>query len=91
MNTKHLVIPYLDESMRGDYYSVAENLNRIGELSSSAGLRFGYHNHDFEFLVAPDDRVPMDILITETDEDKVSFQADLYWVRKAGVDPVRIY
>jgi len=88
MNTKHLVIPYLDESMRGDYYSVAENLNRIGELSSSAGLRFGYHNHDFEFLVAPDDRVPMDILITETDEDKVSFQADLYWVRKAGVDPV---
>lgn len=88
MNTKHLVIPYLDERMRGDYYSVAENLNRIGELSSSAGIRFGYHNHDFEFLVSSDDRVPMDILLTETDADKVSFQADLYWVRKAGVDPL---
>lgn len=88
MDTKHLVIPYLDESMREDYYGVAENLNRIGELCSSAGLRFGYHNHDFEFLITSDDRIPMDILITETDANKVSFQADLYWVRKAGVNPL---
>ena len=88
MNTKHIVIPYLDEGMRGDYGAIAENLNRVGELSTSAGLRFGYHNHDFEFLLTSDERVPMEILINETDADKVSFQADLYWVRKAGVDPL---
>ena len=88
MNTNHIVIPYLEESKREDYRAIAENLNKIGELSSSAGLRFGYHNHDFEFILTSNDRVPMDILINETDADKVSFQADLYWVRKAGVDPL---
>lgn len=88
MNTNHIVIPYLEDSKREDYRAVAENLNRIGELSSSAGLRFGYHNHDFEFILTSDDRVPMDILINETDADKVSYQADLYWVRKAGVSPL---
>tara|TARA_B100000575_G_scaffold287487_2_gene285929 strand:- start:2586 stop:3482 length:897 start_codon:yes stop_codon:yes gene_type:complete len=88
MDAKHIVIPYLDESLRGDYSSIAENLNRIGEITTSAGIRFGYHNHDFEFLLDPDNRVPMEILINETDPDKVSFQADLYWVRKAGVDPL---
>ena len=28
----------------------AELFNRLGEACKRAGLKFGYHNHDFEFV-----------------------------------------
>ena len=47
-----LVVPWLPEDLRtaDGYRSVAERLNRFGEAARGVGLRFGYHNHAFEFL-----------------------------------------
>lgn len=30
----------------------------------------------------------MDILINETDADKVTFELDLYWITKGGLEPI---
>ena len=63
----------------------AEIFNRVGEACAALGMRFAYHNHDFEF-VPIDGVVPYDILLNETDAGLVDFELDLFWVRKAGRD-----
>jgi len=87
---KYLIIPYLNDTMRSDYSAVADNLNQIGEALQGSGLIFGYHNHDFEFQPTADGRIPMEILIEETQPDLVTFEADLYWVTKGGTDPMEL-
>lgn len=87
---KYLVIPYLADELRGDYDAVAENLNQVGAMFKEAGIGFGYHNHDFEFMPLEDGRIPLEILIEGTDPENVEFELDLYWVVKAGVDPKEV-
>jgi len=86
---KYLIMPWLAEDMRHDYSKIAENLNRVGELFKGTGIKFGYHNHDFEFI-KDGDKVPLEVLISETQPDLVTFEADLYWVTKAGANPMEL-
>jgi sugar phosphate isomerase/epimerase len=86
---KYLVIPWLPEEKRktlDDYKILADEFNKIGELCKSAGLTFGYHNHDFEFKKI-DNVVPYNVLLENTEPDFVSFQLDLYWIIYAGFRP----
>ena len=64
----------------------ADEFNRAGEAARKKGLRFAYHNHDFEF-VRSDGAVPLEILLANTDPALVSFEMDVYWVTHAGADP----
>jgi sugar phosphate isomerase/epimerase len=88
LGLEYLVIPYLDDKQRKDYPAVAANLNTIAEILLTADIKLAYHNHDFEFVSLPDGTVPMQILMEQTDEGKVWYEADLYWIRKAGLDPL---
>ena len=64
-------------------------MNRIGEEANKKGLKFGYHNHSFEFAtVAGTNQTFEDFLITNTDPGKVFFQMDVYWITIGGQDPV---
>jgi sugar phosphate isomerase/epimerase len=69
------------------YKEYIELFNKFGEQCQGAGLKFAYHNHDFEFEVIDGIR-PMDLLLEETDKNLVSFELDLYWIIKAGEDPL---
>ncbi|GAB1417261.1 sugar phosphate isomerase/epimerase [Bacteroidales bacterium] len=73
-----------------DFKKVADELNVIGEQCLRAGVRFAYHNHDFEFKNA-DGKLLYEILLEKTDPALVSFQMDLYWVVKGGQDPFRLF
>jgi sugar phosphate isomerase/epimerase len=71
----------------------AADLNRAGAMARAAGLRFGYHNHFWEFTQALEDDTPLvgyDILIAETDPRLVHFEVDLYWAWFAHRDPVQL-
>jgi sugar phosphate isomerase/epimerase len=64
-------------------------MNKIGEEANKRGIKFGYHNHNFEFELIPDtDQMIEDFLIANTDADKVFFQMDVYWVTEGKQDPV---
>ena len=52
-----------------------------------AGLRFAWHNHDFEFIALEGQR-PIDLLLDATDSQLVQVELDLYWIAKVGVDPL---
>ncbi|HEX8506115.1 MAG TPA: sugar phosphate isomerase/epimerase [Hymenobacter sp.] len=89
---KYMVCAYLSEAERGglDHYKyVADQLNKAGERCQKAGIQLCYHNHDFEF-VAQDGQLPFDLLLA-TDKKLVKMELDLYWVTKAGKDPVALF
>lgn len=90
MGHKYLVLPWLSESDRAsldDYKRHSELLNTRGEAAKKAGVQMAYHNHDFEFLPL-EGSIPYDLLLTETDKDLVHMELDLYWVVKAGKNPI---
>lgn len=90
----YFVMPYLDEQLRAtpaDYKPLAAKLNKAGELCRKAGLKLGYHNHDFEFRPGAGGRESLyEVLLRETDPALVDFELDLYWAVRAGQDPLKL-
>jgi sugar phosphate isomerase/epimerase len=68
----------------------ARDLNRAGRMARDAGLRLGYHNHNWEFFRLTDDpsRTAYDVLADTTDPDLVHLQLDLFWAVRGARDPV---
>ena len=89
----YIVVPYLPEEERRtmpQYERLADELNTLGRRARDADLRLAYHNHDFEFT-RMDGRLPYDLLLERTDPQLVSFEMDLYWITKAGHDPLAYF
>jgi sugar phosphate isomerase/epimerase len=68
---------------------VADDFNRAAEAARAAGLRFGYHNHDWEHRAFPDGSFPIDLLLARTDPELVDWQMDVFWTVHGGADPMR--
>lgn len=62
-----------------------ELINQAGDLCGAQGVQFGYHNHDWE-LADLDGVVPYDLMLEQTDPDKVTYQLDAYWITRGGGD-----
>lgn len=89
---RYLVAPWIPPEERrslDDYRRFAGLLEDAGARARHAGLRLAYHNHDFEFEPL-EGAVPYDIL-AGTDPDLVQLQLDIYWIRKAGGDPLTYF
>jgi sugar phosphate isomerase/epimerase len=87
---EYLIMPSMmgrPENSIDDFKRTAEEMNRMGETCRQFNLRFGYHNHEFEFRKM-EGQLPYDILLAETEPSLVDFQLDIYWIVKAGCDPV---
>lgn len=55
-----------------------------------AGIRFGYHNHAYEFMrYAPGPKTLYDIFIDDGGPD-LMMEVDTYWVNHGGADPVQV-
>lgn len=83
-------LPALQRRSLDTYRSVAASLNQAGEAARKHRLSVAYHNHDFEFQPVGG-MVPYDVLLADTDPSLVSLEMDLYWVAKAGRDPLRYF
>lgn len=89
LGQQYIVVPFLTPNERtyDHYQRLVETLNSAGEACQRAGLKMGYHNHDFEFLQT-NGVIPFDYILEETDPDLVDIELDLYWVTNAKVDPL---
>jgi putative cell wall-binding protein/sugar phosphate isomerase/epimerase len=72
------------------YAQFADALNQAGAAAQAMGIAVGYHNHNPEFLLLPDNPTMKgyDVLLAETDPALVDFEMDVYWVTAGGEDPV---
>jgi sugar phosphate isomerase/epimerase len=72
------------------YKSLPAMLDKAGTATETAGIQFAYHNHDFEFEKL-DDTLVYDFLLKNTSPELVKMELDLYWISKAGHDPVQYF
>lgn len=90
---KWVLVAWLAEADRNSKDAIkrtAELFNRAGEDARRAGLRFAYHNHDFEFKEVDGSRI-YDQLLEQTDSKLVDMEMDLYWTVKGGADPLAYF
>lgn len=92
MGQSQLIIPWMPEEMRtlDGYKSLAELLNRQGEMASSYGISVAYHNHSFEFDSLGEE-TGYDILLRETQPGLVNFEIDLFWTHQANVSAKSLF
>lgn len=89
----YMVLPYLmaeDRKSIDDYKKICEQVNKAGEVCNAAGVRFGYHNHEFEFEEL-EGQLPYDLMLSEIDQKNCGMELDLYWVVRAGYDPIQYF
>lgn len=89
----YLVWAFLAEQDRktiDDFKRHAELWNQFGQVCKDKGLAFAYHNHWFEFETL-DGQKPYDVILANTDPALVKLEMDLYWITKAGSDPVAYF
>ncbi len=63
----------------------AHRLAAIGEKVTAAGFKFGWHNHQFEFIELASGELPIDIILEHA--PALMWEADLAWIKRAGKDP----
>ncbi len=93
LKSEFLTVPWVDEPFRKnleDYKKIASRLNQAAKMCADSGLKFAYHNHDFEFQ-KHDGVTGYEILLNETDKNLVCFELDLYWVVRSGNDPLQLF
>ena len=77
---KYVISPSLDISMRKDFDQLRyfmDVFNKSGELCKKSGMKFGYHNHDFEFSLKLSSVKVYDIIMQNTDPNLVAQQLDI--------------
>ncbi|MGC5378994.1 sugar phosphate isomerase/epimerase family protein [Micromonospora sp. DT68] len=94
---KKIVHPYFGRDEQGRpirdpavYRALARDLNQAGRLAERAGLDFGYHNHQLEFVPLTNGSTGFEILAGQTDPRLVHFELDLYWTWRGAHDPVDV-
>jgi sugar phosphate isomerase/epimerase len=77
---QYVISPWLDESLRKTYDDMLRYMdvfNKSGELCKKSGMKFGYHNHAFEFSQVLDNKKVFDIILQNTDPELVAQQLDM--------------
>ncbi len=77
---QYVISPWLDDRYRKDIDGLKRFMavfNKSGELCKKSGMKFGYHNHDFEFNTMLDGMRLYDIMLKETDPELVIQQLDI--------------
>lgn len=93
MGHDFFVIPWLNPDVRtslDDYKKLAVKLSHAAEEAKKAGMVLAYHNHNFEFKDWGGGQTGFDIFRKETDPSLVTFEMDIYWVTRAGLDPIKL-
>jgi len=90
---RYVISPWLDESMRktfDDFKRYMDVFNKSGELCKKSGMKFGYHNHDFEFSTMLNGAKLYDLILQNTDPALVAQQLDMGNLYNGGAKAIDI-
>lgn len=97
LGQSYVISPSMVETARSSYDGLMvqlEQFNKAGELCKASGMKFGYHNHNFEFTEKINGEMIYDLIIKNTDPDKVTQQLDfgnLFGTGARGADWIKKY
>lgn len=97
LGQQFVISPSMEDKVRREPEALKkfmELFNKNGELCQKSGMKFGYHNHDFEFSEKHGDKTLFDIILSSTDPKLVMQQLDtgnLYNGGAKAIDVVKKY
>jgi sugar phosphate isomerase/epimerase len=97
MGQHYVISPWLDQRYRknrDELLRFMDVFNKSGELCKKSGMKYGYHNHDFEFNEKLEGETLYDIILKNTDPNLVIQQLDtgnLYNGGANAMDVVKKY
>ncbi|QDC08692.1 sugar phosphate isomerase/epimerase [Oceanicola sp. D3] len=77
---------YRNGAGMAEWKDLANRLNEAGKRVRDAGLRFGWHNHHWEFQGLQEGTVPMQVILDMAPE--IEWEMDVAWVVRGGADPL---
>lgn len=93
----YVISPSMEEKQRRQYdelMTLLEMFNKSGELCKKHGMKFGYHNHEFEFSEKMNGQTLYDIILKNTEPALVIHQLDIgnmYNANAKAADILRQY
>ena len=93
----YVISPSIDSKVRKSFDAFmfqVELFNKCGELCKKQGMKFGYHNHDFEFKEKVNGELIYDLILKHTDPSLVVQQLDfgnMYGAGARGNDWINKY
>lgn len=90
LGATYVVLPAIPEDKRktlDDYKKMADVFNTIGAAAKKGGIRFAYHNHGYG-LKEMGGKIPLNLILDNTDPSLVFLEMDLYWTTAGGADPI---
>ncbi|MBM7570812.1 sugar phosphate isomerase/epimerase family protein [Aquibacillus albus] len=87
IGSKFISVPFLmpDQRSEADYQALVTFLNEAVEKCQQEGITLCYHNHDFELERLSNGKTALETIFDET---KTATELDIYWLTKAGENPV---
>lgn len=89
IGAKYIIIPCVPREYlinESELQTLTSTIRRLGQEIKRNGLQLGYHNHAFEFEKVGG-KYLLDRLIENVESDLLQLELDLFWVKKAGLEP----
>ncbi len=91
LGIKHIYCPHLMPDQRPTdgpgWRAFGARLEAAGRPYKAAGIGFGWHNHDFEFVPTADGAIPQAEIMAGG--PTLEWEIDVAWVIRGGADPVQ--
>jgi sugar phosphate isomerase/epimerase len=88
-----VISPWIDDDVQKNYdelLKLMDLFNKCGELCKTHGMKFGYHNHWFEFNTVLNNQKMFDIIMQHTDPALVAQQLDMGNLYNGGAIAIAI-
>lgn len=94
LGCRYLISPWTEEADRkspDEYKEFCDMLNKCGEYCKTQEIRFGYHNHAFEFTTKWDGKMMYEVLMENTNPEAVTMELDWMWAVRGGQNVVNMF
>jgi len=90
LGATYVILPSYETQPNLDAYKrLADKFNAIGASAQKSGIRFAFHNHG-NGLKEMDGKIPLELIIEQTDPKAVYLQMDIYWTTAGGIEPAAL-
>ena len=87
------IIPWVSPEHRDEAFmrDLGVKMNTYARCLKDAGIKFGYHNHDFEFTTKGESGDTLyQMLLNVTEPELVFFELDAFWASVGGYEPDQV-
>lgn len=91
LGMERLYCPAPEDDLRNggdaaDWIALAQRMEAVAKQVQDAGLRFGWHNHHWEFMALPSGEIPMALILEHA--PSIEWEMDVAWIVVGGGDPL---